>query len=362
MKILHIAPFNFSGVPIEFVRAERALGHTSRLITLGRDRRGYQEDVCLELPFLRSPFVWSAKRLVSRRVEQTNIILTPSERPPVWRPRGWPERILINLRDGLWRRSLQEFVREFPFFDFDVYQLDGGHGLLRSGEFIREVKRRGKKVVCCYLGSDLRLRGVIEEIDRLSDLNVTVEFDHLKLHPHIHHIFFPFDVRKFKTRQKENEVLRIGHAPTSRKAKGTKTIISAIRQLQSTHRVDFALIQNLPHAKAIELKYTCDILVDQLGQLGYGMNSLEALAMGIPTCTSLPEEYESYLGSHPFVNVDEYNLGEKLTDLIENRELRHQKGAEGRAWVEKFHDSRQVVTRIHTLLSAPSPPYSAGSR
>lgn len=350
MRILHIAPFNFSGVPIEFVRAERALGHHSRLITLGRDPRGYEEDICLDLPFLRSTSLTLLKRVVSRRIQQTNIIPIPSEIPPVWKPKAGVETFLITLRDKIWQHSLKKFLETFDFFGFDLYQLDGGHGLLRSGELIEEVKRRGKKVICCYLGSDLRLRGVIPRIDGLSNLNVTVEFDHLKLHPEIHHIFYPFDVGKFRVRETENEILKIAHAPTSRKAKGTGAIISVVSKIEQQYPVRLVLIQNLPYSKALDLKYTCDIMIDQLGQLGYGINSLEALAMGIPTCTSLPGDYEAYLGTHPFINVNAENLRKKLVELIENNELRRRKAVEGRAWVEAFHDSRRIVAQIHSLL------------
>nr|KXH77490.1 MAG: hypothetical protein AM324_03640 [Candidatus Thorarchaeota archaeon SMTZ1-83] len=350
MRILHIAPFNFSGVPIELVKAERTSGHYSRLITLGRDPRGYEEDICLGLPFLRSTLLSTVKKVVSRRIGQTNVTPIPSKLPPVWRPKTRIEALLITLRNELWKRDLRRFLREFDFFGFDLYQLDGGHGLLRSGELLQEVKRRGKRIICCYLGSDLRLRGVIPEIDKLSDLNVTVEFDHLKLHPRIQHIFYPFQVDRFRVRESENELLRIAHAPTSRKAKGTDIIVSVVSLLEKEYPVKLVLIEGLSYSRALELKYTCDIMIDQLGELGYGMNSLEALAMGIPTCTSLPRDYEAYLGAHPFINVNPENLRQKLVELIENRKLRRKKAAEGRRWVEAFHDSRKVVMQIHSLL------------
>jgi glycosyltransferase involved in cell wall biosynthesis len=350
VRILHIAPFNFSGVPIEFVRAERSLGHHSRLVTLGRDPRNYEEDICLELPFLRSPVLTAAKRLASRRVRQANLRRPTDDIPPVWKPRAL-ESLLIHFRDGLWRRRIDELSRELDLFDFDLYQLDGGHGFLRSGRIVEQAKKNGTRIVCCYLGSDLRLRGVIPRIDSVSDLNLTLEFDHLRLHPRIHHIFYPFNPQKYKVRQKENEVLKIAHAPTSRAAKGTDTIVSTVRELERAFPVELVLIENLPHPEALGLKSTCDIMIDQLGELGYGINSLEALAMGIPTCTSLPPDLESYLQSHPFINVNEGNLGEKLIDLIEDAELRLEKAKSGRRWVEERHDSRRVVSEIHSLLS-----------
>ena len=88
LKILHIAPFNTAGVPITFVRAEQKLGFYSRLVTLGRDRRGYEEDVCLELPFLNSSATRFAKKIFTHpsKLSLDNQANVPSEIPIQWRP------------------------------------------------------------------------------------------------------------------------------------------------------------------------------------------------------------------------------------------------------------------------------------
>ena len=348
MKILHIAPFNMAGVPIELVLAERDLGHYSRLVTLSRDWRGYREDICLELPWIDSPLLRFAKRFVSDRrvLQKKNVRESPEQIPRVWKPRGWPEQKLVAFRDWLWEREIQPSLKKYRLLDFDIYQLDGGLGFLRSGKIIRQLKQMGKKIVCCYLGSDLRLRGVISAIDEISDLNLTTEFDLQKLHPHIHHIFFPFDARRFQVKTTENKVLRICHSPTDRQAKGSEQIIAVVKELEKRYPVRLVLIENVPHAKALDIKAKCDIMIDQLGELGYGISSLEALAMGIPTLTALTPEYERYIPDHPFITANAWNLKQRLIQLVTDREYRRRKGIEGREWVEKYHDSRSVVAGI----------------
>ena len=81
LKILHIAPTNTSGVPGELVRAERALGHESRLVTLFRDRRGYFEDICLNLAFIDFAGTRWIKRRVSapERLRVDNRLRIPGE-------------------------------------------------------------------------------------------------------------------------------------------------------------------------------------------------------------------------------------------------------------------------------------------
>ncbi|MDZ7295595.1 MAG: glycosyltransferase, partial [candidate division KSB1 bacterium] len=96
-------------------------------------------------------------------------------------------------------------------------------------------------------------------------------------------------------------------------------------------------------------KAECDIFVDQLGDLGYGINSLEALAMGIPVCSCLAPGFAERYPDHPFVVVDAGNLRQELVRLINDAGLRQRLGAAGRAWVLRYHDSRRVAAHIHRL-------------
>ncbi|NIR51839.1 glycosyltransferase family 1 protein [candidate division KSB1 bacterium] len=352
MKILHIAPFNIAGVPITFVKAERRLGHDSRLVTLARDGRNYEEDCCLELPFLNSFSTQFTKFLFSDPNKRTvdNTVKTFEMIPPKWQPYGWLEKSLIGFRERIWKSKIRKFMDEIDFWSFDVYQLDGGLEFFRNGATVKRLKEMGKKVICCYTGSDLRTRGAIPEIDAASDLNVTLEFDHLLLHPSIEHVFFPIDISGFEVREdSESNVINIGHAPTNRQAKGSEQIISTIGELQRSYPVELILIENLPHGVALKRKSQCHIFVDQIGDLGYGINSLEALAMGIPTCSCLSPGFEAGYPDHPFVMVDEHNIKAKLEELIQHRSLRLEKAKAGREWVQRHHDSEKVVEQIHTL-------------
>ncbi len=352
LKILHIAPFNTSGVPITFVKAERKLGHDSRLVTLGKDKRNYQEDICLNLPFLDSSGVRLAKKAFSHpsKLDINNQTKKLENIPLYWHANGLPEKTLIGFRERLWQKKINRLFSEIDFWNFDVYQLDGGLEFFRDGRTIRKLKSLGKKVICCYTGSDLRTRGAIPQIDSLSDLNVTLEFDHLKLHLNIHHIFFPFDVNQYQARpEPESKILKIGHAPTNRRAKGSDQIIAAIKEIQSEHPVELVLIENLPHQESLSRKSECHIFVDQIGDLGYGLNSLEALAMGIPTCSCLAPGFAEKYPEHPFVVLNDRNIKKRLMTLISDDNFRRDLGEKGRGWVQQHHDAENVVKKIHQL-------------
>lgn len=352
-KILHIAPANTSGVPGQFVQTERKLGYESRLVTLFPDPRNYFQDICLNLPLIDMPVVRWMKRLVSnpQKLKITNVAAAPTVIPLQWRPHSIAEKRLVQWRDRLWRRKIQRAVKNEKLDRFDVYQLDGGLGLYRHAEFILKMKDLGKKIICCYTGSDLRTRGVIPEIDSISDLNVTVEFDHLLLHPAIQHVFFPFDAKRFEQHRRHDngKAVRIGHAPTNRAAKGSDVIIPILRRLEAEMNVEIVLIEGMSYDQAIAAKAACDIFVDQIGDLGYGINSLEALAMGIPACSCLAPGFAEMYPDHPFVIINAANLKTKLMDLITDAGRRREIGERGRQWLLRHHDADAVVTKIHSL-------------
>ena len=88
----------------------------------------------------------------------------------------------------MWKNKIHKILDEVNVSSFDLYQLDGGSGFFRDSRIIRQLSKSGKPVICMYLGSDLRKRGVFPEINELSLCNFTVEYDHLDLYPEIHHI------------------------------------------------------------------------------------------------------------------------------------------------------------------------------
>lgn len=352
MRILHIAPYNTAGVPIALVNAERRLGHDSRLVTLHRDSRGYQEDICLELPLWGAGSSEIAGRLLRTGVSSDNDKCREDRYgiPRIWKPANRIYGLLTAFRDMLTKPLVEGAIKKHGLDSFDVYQLDGGHGFLKHDAWLAGWHAAGKRVICCYLGSDLRLRGVMPGIDEIADLNITLEWDHLQLHPNIRHVYFPFDFsRSAKRAGSPGNKLRIGHSPTNRALKGSDRIIEAVNKLSEKYPVELVLIENLPHKRALELKATCDIGIDQLGKLGYGISALEWLAMGIPVASSIAPGMESAGADHPIVAINSENIEEKLIPLITDSELRLALGKKGREWLERTHDAERIVKQIHQM-------------
>ncbi|HMS33218.1 MAG TPA: hypothetical protein PKC91_03955 [Ignavibacteria bacterium] len=336
-KILHIAPQNFAGMPLDFVKMHRSTGTESRLITLYKNTINFEEDICLgfKLPTGKRARMWRDSKI---GLSSTELKYN--------KPKNIAEKFFFKFRDISNSPVLKNIIDKYDLFSYDIYHFDGGMDLYRDLRFAREIKKRGKKMVCCYYGSDLRTRGVFRELDEMSDLNLTVEFDHLSIHKNINYIFFPFDVTEYEIRKKNNKKIKIIHSPTNRKFKGTDKILEVINEIDKQRQIEFILIENMDRNKVLEIKSDCDLAIDQvggeMGGTGYGKNSIENLSMGIPTFTEFTDDYLTFIRENPFVHSTIDTLGENIIRLIDNEILRNEISISGRLWVEKYHSFESV--------------------
>jgi glycosyltransferase involved in cell wall biosynthesis len=349
MKILHISPQNYTGVLMQYVQGHRALGHESRLVTFYRAKNLYSEDICLELPFVGPmEWLWKVKRLI--RSGSLRVPFTGTTERIFWKPNPL-ERVLMSFRNAVWTPRVNRAAEEYGLWDFDIYHLEGGMSFFRDGRDVRRLRDAGKKIVSNYHGLDLRMRGAIEPVWDATDLHLTCEFDLYRRYPEIEYLFLPFDPSLVPPARPSGETVRICHAPRIRAVKGTDEIVDAVEDLSRNFPVEMVLIEDVPHEEALRLKSTCHIAIDQIaeGDMGYGVNSLESLAMGIPTVTNLSEAYQEFIPDHPFVLAVPGTLRSVLRELVLDRDMRERYGTAGPPWIQKRHHWKSVAETIHGL-------------
>ena len=120
--------------------------------------------------------------------------------------------------------------------------------------------------------------------------------------------------------------------------------------MAENNNVEFILIENMHHEEAQKIKQSCDILVDQIhnrGGWGYGMNSGEALSMGLCCVTELVQEYIDFIPDHPFVNANSFNLKDTLKNLITNTDKIIDYKIKSRNWVIKYHDLHNTTDKLY---------------
>lgn len=347
MRILHLSPQNYTGILTLFVKGHIALGHESRLVTFYRARNLYSEDICLNLPFTGPmEWLWKVKRLI--RSGSMRVPFTGTTERITWTPSGI-ERLLMPLRDIVWTPRVNRAVRKYDLWNFDIHVLEGGMSFFRDGRDVKRLRAAGKHIVSNYHGLDLRMRGAIKPVWDATELHTTCEFDLYQRYPELEYLFLPFDTSLVPPASPAGNTVRICHAPRIRSVKGTDIIVEAVENLSKTMPVEMVLIENMPHSQAIKLKSQCHIAIDQIasGDMGYGVNSLESLAMGLCTVTNLSEAYQEFIPDHPFALADPGNLQKVLRELVLDQQLRNRFASAGPGWINKTHHWKSVAMQMH---------------
>ncbi len=342
MKILYIASQNVVG-HLEIWQQIHALrGNECRYVTYFPSAYGFQEDICLHLPLV--PHTSLPIRLrhylyTLTKGRQGNWFELPGD-PPIWQPKHVFEQAFFSFRDRLWRFWVEPAIKKHGLMDFDIYHLEGGLEFYRHGGFARRLADLGKPILNTYHGTDFRNRGVVSAVDKHIRLNLTSEADLLPRHPNLRYLFLPFDVQACQQHQQLHEPITICHATRNRYVKGSDAIIDACRALEQSHGVRFILIESQPHDVTLALKAEADIYIDQVANLapGYGMNSVEAMALGLACVTNMGDDYRALMPDHPFVDVTPDNLLSQLTELVENPDQIIERGQAARSWAESHHD------------------------
>jgi len=350
-SILHIAPENFAGVPYDFMRMHIAHGDPSRLITLHKNPLGFAEDICLDFPISRSNLAKSyrlSRSLVKQGADRINAMY--------WKPKSFIDSLYFSLQTRSRISSIEQLINSEQLDTFDIIHYDGGLDFTRDSRFAKRWKAMGKAIVTCYYGSDLRARGIIREMDEMSDLKLTSEFDHLAMKDDLEYVFYPYDPSELPAIQTEKDFtkIRIVHSPTNRLYKGTDLILSVIEKLKQSFSFEFLLLENLPRNEVLSIKSQCTISIDQVGGsfggTGYGKAGIESLAMGIPTITNMTEDYVHWLPENPFIVANTAKqLEESLIELIESPELCHMLGEKGKQWVHSHHSYEKVNEHLKSL-------------
>ena len=347
-KILHIAQQNFAGMPIDFVKMHRDAGYESRLLTMYNSRIKYAQDIDLNLylPQNKLSDKWRHKKFISDTTEITNA--------KYYEVHNIMEKLYFRLRDLKNKRKISEAIHKYNLYDFDIYHFDGGMDLFRDSRFAKKLKSMNKKIVLCYFGSDLRVRGIFKEMEAISDLNLTVEFDHLKLYKNINYIFFPFDIPEVSIK-KDFGIgrMKVLHSPTNRLFKGTNKILNVINELKNEFEFDFILAENMARTELLKLKSECHLAIDTVGGIsggtGYGKNSIENLSLGLPTITEFTEDYMKFLPENPFITSNINDLKQVMTGILRKPQILKEYSEKGIKWVKKYHGFQSVNKRLEEL-------------
>jgi len=345
VRSLHFSYFNTVNVPLTFCKVYEAMGHSGRLLTLYKHRGNMPEDICLNKQ-LFDP--WWLREIRRRREAEAQRRIAEQAAHGVtyeYKPAGALEAAWVALRDEWRAPEFSGLARQYGLYGFDIYHFHGGIDFFRDSRWVKKLRAIGKPIVCHYHGPDIRGRGIVRAVDEASSLNLTSEFDLLSLHPNLKYLALPYDCSSLPRAASPGARIRIIHAPSNPAAKGTHLIEPVLKRLSRERDIEYAILTGVSRDTVLAEKARSHIAIEQIGNFGgtgYGVNSLETLAMCIPTVTEFTPEYASFLADHPFVLATGDTLHDVLLRLIDDKEYRTAAGARGRPWVQEHHSYARV--------------------
>jgi len=170
--------------------------------------------------------------------------------------------------------------------------------------------------------------------------------------------FLPYTVFKYDQKisiPKLGKKIKIIHAPSNRVAKGTKYILIAIEKLLKKYAdlVDFQMVENIPHSKALELYSQADLVIDQLLIGWYGSFAVEAMLMAKPVIVRIEEKDLHFIPkkmaddlSKSIINAHPYNIYHVLEKCIHDRKFLKQKSEASLEYARKWHNPIYVATLV----------------
>ena len=349
-------------VPLHFREMERRAGHHSDIVFFQGPSDTSKWPTIPQTLFDYAPVRAYRAWRVRERVKESNRRLVrprPEDRQVSARPlsqirRGPLESLWYPIKDALLRRRIPSLIREFKLDGYDAVHFDGARDLNWSADLAKALKARGARIVSVFYGTELRVDGVTPALDALTDLNISVESDHAYLHPDIHCIPPPFELKAERDPRPANGPVRMVHAPSDRYNKGTDIILPVIERLKQRFDFEFVLVEGLPLEECRRVKYSCDLCIDQVGNrggTGYGISSLEMFAAGIPCLSDFTDFLSASLPGHPFYLAAPDTLETVLADILSHPGELRRRGERCRRWLAETHGYDAVRARLRPIYA-----------
>lgn len=250
---------------------------------------------------------------------------------------------------------------------FDVFHYHTPNTFLPKRFELPALRRLGKGLVVQFWGSDIRDKPpeAVDYLMRHVDAGIIGSVATMRRAPRAdgwapyHLLPQAIDSDAWpETPPNPGKVIRIVHAPSRRRSKGTEHVLDAIATLKAEGApVELDLIENTPNAEARKRYQAADLVIDQLKVGWYGMLCTESLSLGKPVICRLDADaaaaQEEILGVKiPIVRADAESLADVIRGLVKEPERLVEIGRQSRVYVEQVHECAAVARRCLDLYRA----------
>ncbi|WP_460779517.1 glycosyltransferase [Microbacterium shaanxiense] len=149
------------------------------------------------------------------------------------------------------------------------------------------------------------------------------------------------------------ERIRVIHAPTHPKAKGTTHVAPVARRLHDEGLIEYVELQGIPNEEMPAAVAQADVVLDQFRSGDYGVAACETMAAGRVLLAHVSDQVrgsvDAYAGmSLPIPETPIDRVEEVLRDIVARREHYRSLAAQGPEFVRRLHNgdfSREVLMR-----------------
>jgi glycosyltransferase involved in cell wall biosynthesis len=294
----------------------------------------------------------------------------------------WLKNVLLNLINNLpdffVNKIKSLFIRDL-IRGIDLYIFVYGTVLWPDERFIKYLKANNKKIITLFLGSDIRDYQLFKKKFNISHWSFSEELNQpggegklkkLRLHEKYSdaifsvpdqsilaersyfHLKIPMEIDRFKFNIPKNDEPVIIHAPSKPEIKGTDLIINTMEELKKEGlNFKFKLIRGMSHDMLMAELLNADILVDEIVLHGPGFLSFEAMLSGCAVATKYLDNSPPCF-KPPIFNINEYNIKDRLRELINDKELITNLAIEGRNYTIKNNCHKKVAKEILDSLNS----------
>jgi glycosyltransferase involved in cell wall biosynthesis len=258
-------------------------------------------------------------------------------------------------RAPAWRRQAVQFralAKLLP--STDVFHFYFGLTLVPKRFQFPILKAFRKKSVFHFVGSDIRGKSPDElAYGRLADAQIVGSYDAARWIPEAEVVPPGIDLSAVEpVPPRAGGPIRVAHAALSRRRKGTELIVAACDELG----LELDVIENARHDEVGPRLARADIVVDQLNSGWYGLFAIEAMAYGKPVVGYIHDEAATRTAAAfgvevPIVRTTKATLAADLRTLAGSDEERRSRGAAGRTYVERVHDTDKMADRLIDIYS-----------
>lgn len=342
-RIYHL-PQTHGGLVHSLAAGERALGATPIIIG---EPNPYTAPPDIEIAPLTGFKSWSERANLISRVRKDADIIHFNFGSSLLNP-PWRKRFLLDLpRYGSRKKKVMTFQGSDIRQRYDPVIEDSRERERSLGHNIDNSTASGavpsEEVV--------RKQNLIAKANAHMDRLFAVNPDLLDgLPKRAQYIPYAYEAPPVTPRQPHKGPLRITHIATNRVLKGTGLIEAELSELAKHQNIETRIVVKAARSDALAALGWADVVIDQMCIGWYGMQAVEAMAMGKPVlCYLNPDHTEKYMprGQTGMTACHHRDIAKTLSKFCDDRSHLAAQSKAARDFAISFHNPKSIAAQIY---------------